>query len=76
MTAGVRGLTSFTQEMAERGFVVGSRVLEMIEVAASPEVASALEITQGEPVVMLRRLRAGNNQPIGRREQQVLPGGT
>jgi GntR family transcriptional regulator len=65
VTAGVRGLTSFTQEMAERGFVVGSRVLEMVEVPASPEVAIALEIAEGEPVVMLRRLRAGNNQPIG-----------
>jgi len=65
MTAGVRGLTSFTQEMADRGLVVGSRVLEMVELPATPEVASALEITEGETVVMVRRLRAGNNQPIG-----------
>jgi len=65
VTAGVRGLTSFTQEMQDRGFVVGSRVLDMVEVPASPEVASALEIAEGEAVVMLRRLRAGNNQPIG-----------
>ena len=65
MTAGVRGLTSFTQEMADRGLVVGSRVLEMVELPATPEVASALEIADGETVVMVRRLRAGNNQPIG-----------
>jgi GntR family transcriptional regulator len=65
MTAGVRGLTSFTQEMADRGLVVGSRVLEMVELPATSEVASALEITEGEMVVMVRRLRAGNNQPIG-----------
>lgn len=65
VTAGVRGLTSFTQEMAERGLVVGSRVLDMVELPASPEVANALEIREGETVVMLRRLRAGNDQPIG-----------
>ncbi len=65
VTAGVRGLTSFTQEMADRGLVVGSRVLEISELPASEEVANALEIAKGETVVMLRRLRAGNNQPIG-----------
>ncbi|MBO6716320.1 MAG: GntR family transcriptional regulator [Rhizobiaceae bacterium] len=65
VTAGVRGLTSFTQEMADRGLVVGSRVLDVAELPASPEVATALEIAEGEPVVKLRRLRAGNNLPIG-----------
>jgi GntR family transcriptional regulator len=65
VTAGVRGLTSFTQEMADRGLVVGSRVLEMVEIPASTEVANALEIAEGDAVVMMRRLRAGNNQPIG-----------
>lgn len=65
VTAGVRGLTSFTQEMADRGLVVGSRLLEMVELPAAPEVASALEIAEGEMVVMVRRLRAGNDQPIG-----------
>lgn len=65
VTAGIRGLTSFTQEMAERGLVVGSRVLELAEFPASPDVASALEIAEGEPVIKIRRLRAGNNQPMG-----------
>lgn len=63
--AGVRGLTSFTQEMADRGLVVGSTILEMIELPADTEVAAALEIPEGSPVVKLRRLRAGNDQPIG-----------
>lgn len=65
VTAGVRGLTSFTQEMTDRGLVVGSRVLELTEQVASQDVASALEIADGAPVVKIRRLRAGNNQPIG-----------
>lgn len=63
--AGVRGLTSFTQEMAGLGLVVGSRILDREEQAASVEVATALEIRQGEPVARLRRLRLGNDAPIG-----------
>ncbi|HWK65337.1 MAG TPA: GntR family transcriptional regulator [Rhizobiaceae bacterium] len=63
--AGVRGLTSFTQEMANLGLVVGSRVLELGEVSATPDVANALEIQVGTPTVMLRRVRLGNKAPIG-----------
>jgi GntR family transcriptional regulator len=63
--AGVRGLTSFTQEMANLGLVVGSRVLELDEVSASPEVANALEVQVGTPTVRLRRVRLGNKAPIG-----------
>lgn len=63
--AGVRGLTSFTQEMASLGLAVGSRILEMGEVAASAEVAIALGIRKGGAAVRLRRLRMGNNAPIG-----------
>ncbi len=63
--AGVRGLTSFTQEMSDRGLVVGSRVLEIGEVPATDEIADALEVAVGAPVCKIKRLRAGNNLPIG-----------
>lgn len=63
--AGVRGLTSFTQEMANLGLVVGSRVLELAEVPATPDVANALDIKIAAPCVRLRRLRLGNKAPIG-----------
>jgi GntR family transcriptional regulator len=63
--AGVRGLTSFTQEMSDRGLVVGSRVLDIGEVPASEEISDALEVAVGTPVCRIRRLRAGNNLPIG-----------
>lgn len=63
--AGVRGLTSFTQEMAGLGLVVGSRILDMDEVQADAQVATALEIKEGTPTVRLRRLRLGNDAPIG-----------
>ena len=63
--AGARGPTSLTQEMAERGLSVGSRILELSEIPADYAIASALEIRKGAAVVKLRRLRFGGGQPIG-----------
>src|SRR5690606_9695348 len=65
VTAGIRGLTSFTQEMAERGHVGGSRVLELAEFPASPEVASAREVAGGEPGIKIRRLRGSHHPAVG-----------
>nr|WMC99563.1 GntR family transcriptional regulator [Aminobacter aminovorans] len=63
--AGVRGLTSFTQEMANLGLNLGTRLLDARIIAADAQVAGALEIEEGTPVLQLRRLRLGNDQPIG-----------
>ena len=63
--AGARGLTSFTEEMANLGLQVGSRLLAAEMVPASQQVAEALDIEPGDPVVRLRRLRLGNDAPIG-----------
>ncbi|ODT17643.1 MAG: GntR family transcriptional regulator [Kaistia sp. SCN 65-12] len=65
VVAGARGLTSFTDEMAALGLTVGSRMLAQEIVPASVRVAAALEIEEGEPVAMVRRLRLGNGAPIG-----------
>ncbi|MDR3377014.1 MAG: GntR family transcriptional regulator [Ancalomicrobiaceae bacterium] len=63
--AGVRGLTSFTQEMASLGLAGSSHLLEACITEADETTADALEIRLGEPVVRLRRLRLGNGAPIG-----------
>jgi GntR family transcriptional regulator len=63
--AGARGPTSLTQELAERGLTVGSRILEQAEIPADNAIASALEIREGAAVVKLRRLRLGGGEPIG-----------
>ena len=65
MVAGVRGLTSFTEEMASLGLTVGSRLLNGDVVEASAEIAGALDINIGDEVYRLRRLRLGNDMPIG-----------
>jgi GntR family transcriptional regulator len=63
--AGIRGLTSFTEEMAALGLKGGSRVLSQSVAPASAEVADALGIEVGASIVQIRRLRMGNETPIG-----------
>jgi GntR family transcriptional regulator len=65
VVAGVRGLTSFTDEMKTLALAAGTRLLDADRLRANEELADALEITIGEPVVRLRRLRLGNGMPIG-----------
>jgi GntR family transcriptional regulator len=65
VVAGVRGLTSFTDEMRTLSLSPGTTLLAADRVAATEEMADALEIPLGDPVVRLRRLRLGNGMPIG-----------
>lgn len=65
MVAGVRGLTSFTEEMRMLALTASTRLVEATRVRATPEMADALEVGEGEVVVQLKRLRLGNGQPIG-----------
>ncbi len=67
VVAGVRGLTSFTDEMRTLALAPTTRLdLRPDRMAASEEIADALEICLGRcPVVQLKRLRLGNDMPIG-----------
>lgn len=65
IVAGIRGLTSFTEEMRELGETAGTRHTRIETIAAAEEVAEALQIDPGSPVVRIRRLRLGNGNPIG-----------
>lgn len=65
IVAGIRGLTSFTDEMANLGETIGTRATEAIEMPADEEVAEALQLQRGDPVIRLRRLRLGNGNPMG-----------
>ena len=65
VVAGVRGLTSFTDEMKTLSLAPSTRLLEAHRVLATEEMADALEIALGDAVVQLKRLRLGNGMPIG-----------
>jgi GntR family transcriptional regulator len=66
------GLTSFTQDMRERGLVPGSRLLAFDVGHADPETAERLRVPVAEPVVRFTRLRSGSGEPMAI-ESVVIP---
>jgi GntR family transcriptional regulator len=58
------GLTSFTEDMERRGMSVRSEVLECVVAPAAADVAQALRILTGSPVVCIRRIRFADNIPM------------
>lgn len=65
ITAGVRGLSSFTEEMSALGVKGGSRLLGKRVTSANAEQAMALNVEEGTSLLELRRLRTGDGVPIG-----------
>lgn len=65
ITAGPRGLTSFTEEMAGLGLRAGAQVLGSAVEPATATVAERLALDDAAPVVVITRLRTGDGRPIG-----------
>ncbi|MGF1472285.1 MAG: GntR family transcriptional regulator [Rubrobacteraceae bacterium] len=57
-------LTSFTQDMQERGMEASSKVLEIEVEGAGPAVARMLQVEPGEKTVRLRRVRNADGEPM------------
>jgi GntR family transcriptional regulator len=58
------GLTSFSQDMRERGLVPGSRLLAFATNPADPTLAAQLNVPAGERTVSFSRLRLGSGEPM------------
>lgn len=71
VTAGPRGLTSFTDEMRGLGFTATSRLLDLRRQPAGEEVAARLRIDPADDVVAVKRLRLGDGRPIGIQAAQL-----
>jgi GntR family transcriptional regulator len=65
VTAGPRGLTSFTEEMRGLGLRATSQLLGLRLEPAGDEIGPLLKIDPDDSVVMVRRLRLGDGRPIG-----------
>lgn len=65
LTSGVRGLRSFTEDMGAVGMDAAAVVLACTRVRAPTNIAQHLDLSIGDDVVMLHRLRLGAGQPIG-----------
>ena len=57
-------LTSFTQDMRDRGMAASSTTLESGVYNAAPVVARMLKIEPGEKVVRIQRIRNADGQPM------------
>jgi GntR family transcriptional regulator len=65
-------LSSFTEDMRARGLTPGSRVLAQEVQASSEVVAGHLGVEPGTPVVLVRRLRLADGDPMAL-EDAYLP---
>ncbi len=57
-------LSSFTEDMIERGLRPASRVLEQTVVPSPIDLAEALEIAPGAEIVRIARLRLADDEPL------------
>jgi GntR family transcriptional regulator len=57
-------LTSFTEDMASRGFAAHSRVLRIVEEPADARTAESLGLAPEAPVVQLDRVRLADDRPM------------
>lgn len=57
-------LTGFTQDMRARGKRPSAQVLEASSISALPTVARSLKIKTGDTVIMLKRLRLADGEPV------------
>jgi len=60
----MQSLQGFYDDVVERGQVVYTNVLELIDVSATSEIAEFLELEPGEIVTKMKRLRFADGEPI------------
>jgi GntR family transcriptional regulator len=74
---GLSELTSFTEDMKQRGIVPGQKILQIEQVQPPEKVRARLELPEGcGPILCIERLRLGDGVPIGlQTSYYVLPEG-
>ena len=68
----LRTLSSFSQDVYSRGGQPASRLLDQREEIATPELAVALRLPPGAPILVLTRLRLSDGMPLAI-ETAMLP---
>ena len=71
---GTGRLTSFTQDMRERGMEASSKIVGMKEDEAGPVVARMLRVDPGERIIRVRRVRNADGKPMALETSHLLYG--
>ena len=69
---GLVRIISFTEDMHQRGFKPGTRVLSSGLIPASQEVAEKLQVEPGEELAHIERLRLADNEPMSVEESHLV----
>ncbi len=65
-------LTSFTEEMRSKGFKVKSKVLRFGKIEPNDAIKKILDLTKGEELFFIQRLRYANNEPMGLQSSYIV----
>ena len=69
---GLARIISFTEDMRQRGFRPGTRVLAAGVLPAPPDIAAQLQIEPGEELARLERLRLADAEPMSIEESYLV----
>jgi GntR family transcriptional regulator len=69
---GLTRIISFTDDMRNRGFEPGTRVIYAGFIEAPPEIAEKLQVPAGTELVRLERLRLANQEPMSIEESYLV----
>ena len=65
-------IISFTDDMLQRGFAPGTRVLSSDLVPAPKDIAERLEVEEGEELARMKRLRMADGEPMSIEESFLV----
>ena len=65
-------IISFTEDMRQRGFKPGTRILSASLVPASLDIAEKLDVEAGEPLACVERLRLADDEPMSIEESFLV----
>jgi GntR family transcriptional regulator len=65
-------IISFTEDMRQRGFEPGTKVLSANLVPASKDIAERLQVPFGEPLACVERLRLADGEPMSIEESYLV----
>jgi GntR family transcriptional regulator len=65
-------IVSFTEDMRQRGFIPGTRVLSARLVPASKDISEKLQVPEGEILARIERLRTADGEPMSIEESYLV----